>query len=44
MRNESAKRAWVAPKLEQIAIVDTAAKGVEGDESNQMMTASGSNS
>ena len=32
MNKETGKQVWVAPKLEQIAMVDTAAKAVTADE------------
>ncbi len=48
MTKETGKQVWTAPKLEQIAMVDTAAKGPSQNESNDptlmVMGASGGNS
>ncbi len=44
MNKETGKQVWTAPKLEQIAMVDTAVKGLDASEdtkSNMFMTATG---
>ncbi len=48
MNKETGRQVWIAPKLEQIAMVDTAAKGASNNESNDpnlmIMAGTGGNS